>query len=140
MNTALIVGVTGIAGSALAESLVADGWKVLGLARNPERQEGVKPIAADLLDEAALRGKLSGAKPMHVFITSWLRQDTEAESIRVNGAMVRNILTAVGPAGVGPARCVGHGPEALPRTLRGLWERRPAQDAVPREPGSARRR
>jgi len=101
VNTALIVGATGIAGAALAERLVGDGWRVLGLARNPQPQQGVSAIAADLLDEAGLAVALAGETPSHVFITSWLRQKTEAENIRVNGAMVRNVLNAVrGPGSV----------------------------------------
>ena len=34
-----------------------------------------------------------------MFLTSWLRQPTEAENIRVNAGMVRNLLEAVRPAG-----------------------------------------
>jgi nucleoside-diphosphate-sugar epimerase len=37
---------------------------------------------------------LADVRPTHVFITAWLRQQTEAENMRVNGAMVRNLLTA----------------------------------------------
>ena len=99
MNTALIVGSTGIVGAALAGKLVAQGWAVLGLARRPQTQAGVKPIAADLLDPPALVAALAGETPTHVFLASWLRQDTEAENIRVNGAMVRNVLGALRPAG-----------------------------------------
>ncbi|MGY9049988.1 MAG: SDR family oxidoreductase, partial [Rhodobacterales bacterium] len=42
---------------------------------------------------------LEGLKPTHVFLTTWLRQATEAENIRVNGTMIRNLLDAVRPAG-----------------------------------------
>jgi nucleoside-diphosphate-sugar epimerase len=38
-------------------------------------------------------------RPSHVFITTWLRQPTEAENIRVNAAMVRNLLDAIRPGG-----------------------------------------
>lgn len=99
MNTALIVGATGIAGSTLATTLVEQGWQVLGLARHPRPQDGVTAISADLLDIEALKQALQGHNPTHIFITTWLRQETEAENIRVNGAMVRNILRAVGPVG-----------------------------------------
>jgi nucleoside-diphosphate-sugar epimerase len=60
---------------------------------------GVIPIAADLLDPASLAQGLAGQKPAQVFITTWLRQPTEAENIRVNAAMVRNLLDALRPAG-----------------------------------------
>ena len=100
MPTALIAGVTGIVGNNLAAHFIAQGWQVLGLARNPGADiPGLKPIAADLLDPANLKQALEAEKPTHIFLTSWLRQATEAENIRVNSAMVRNLLTAVAPAG-----------------------------------------
>ncbi|MFC6050254.1 NAD-dependent epimerase/dehydratase family protein, partial [Methylobacterium hispanicum] len=34
-GTALIVGASGIVGSATASLMAAEGWSVLGLARNP---------------------------------------------------------------------------------------------------------
>lgn len=98
-KTALVVGATGIQGSAIADKLVANGWTVLGLARTPQHHEGVTPVAADLLDPKALAQALKGHAPTHVFLTTWLRQDTEAENIRVNGTMVRNLLDAVREAG-----------------------------------------
>ncbi len=97
--TALIVGSSGIVGSAAARLLVSEDWNVLGLARRPMPQDGVTPITADLQDPAALTAALQGKAPTHVFLTSWLRQPTEAENIRVNAGMVRNLLEAVRPAG-----------------------------------------
>jgi nucleoside-diphosphate-sugar epimerase len=95
---ALIVGVSGIVGSALAEHLVAKGWAVLGLSRRPAEQTGVVAVAADLLVPEATRMALAPHAPTHVFISTWARQITEAENIRVNAAMVRNLLTALQPA------------------------------------------
>jgi nucleoside-diphosphate-sugar epimerase len=103
-RTALVAGISGIVGNNLARRLVRNGWTVHGLARRPESGvDGVHPIAADLLDPAALRTALADVRPTHVFITTWLRQPTEAENIRVNGAMVRNLLDALSPHG-----SVGH--------------------------------
>lgn len=98
-RTALVVGATGIQGSAIAARLVEGGWNVLGLARTPQQQDGVTTIAADLQNPEGLAQALEGARPTHVFLTTWLRQPTEAENIRVNAAMVRNLLDAVRPAG-----------------------------------------
>lgn len=93
---ALIAGVSGIVGNSLAERLVARGWEVHGLARRPpEDLAGVKPVAADLLDPEGLEAAIGGLDPSHVFIATWLRQATEAENCRVNGAMVRNLLDAL---------------------------------------------
>jgi nucleoside-diphosphate-sugar epimerase len=96
---ALIAGVTGIVGNNLAHQLLSNGWEVHGLARRPSADTaGINFIAADLLDPASLRSAVAPLEPSHVFITTWLRQPTEAENIRVNSAMVRNLLEAVSPA------------------------------------------
>lgn len=97
-NKALVVGASGIVGRATAGVLNEDNWQVCGLARKPVKQDGVTPIAADLLDPASLESALKGIAPSHVFISTWLRQATEAENIRVNAAMVRNLLDAVRPS------------------------------------------
>jgi nucleoside-diphosphate-sugar epimerase len=93
---ALVVGSTGIAGAALAEHLARqDDWMVFGLARRPGQSDGVQAVAADLLEEKGLTSALEGVQPTDVFFTAWMRQATEAENIRVNGAMVRNLLEAL---------------------------------------------
>jgi nucleoside-diphosphate-sugar epimerase len=97
-NHALIVGATGIIGSAASELLVEKGWTVSALARRPREMAGVRKIEADLLDAASLGEALQDTAPTHVFISSWLRQATEADNIRVNGTMVRNLLDALRPA------------------------------------------
>jgi nucleoside-diphosphate-sugar epimerase len=98
--TALIAGVTGIVGNNLATHLTSKGWDVLGLARRPSQNiPGIQPVTADLLDPASIKTALTGLKPTHIFITTWLRQSTEAENIRVNSAMVRNLLDVATRAG-----------------------------------------
>ena len=98
-GTALIAGVGGIVGNNLARHLLAEGWTVHGLARRPPSDiPGLQPVAADLTDPATL-ATLRDLRSSHVFITAWLRQATEADNIRVNGAMVRNLLDAVRPDG-----------------------------------------
>ena len=97
---ALVVGATGITGSALIQQLLQDGWEVHGLARNPAAlPAGVHGVSADLRDAQATRAALAGLHPTHVFITTWSRQANEAENIRVNAAMVRHLLDALQPAG-----------------------------------------
>ncbi len=91
-KTALVVGASGIVGSATARLLVDRGWRVHGLARRATEQGGVSPVVADLQDAAATKTALAAINPAAVFITTWLRQDNEAENIRVNAAMVRNLL------------------------------------------------
>ena len=95
---ALVVGASGIVGQNLAAELVKRGdWDVYGLARRPLELLGVTPVAADLQDPTSLREALKGTAPTHIFFASWLRQATEAENIRVNAGMVRNLLAAVAP-------------------------------------------
>ncbi|MCI0753894.1 SDR family oxidoreductase [Teichococcus vastitatis] len=97
-HSALVVGVSGIVGNNLARHLLERGWQVGGLARRPPSDiPGLQPLAADLLDAASLRTALAGQRPSHVFLTTWMRQPTEAENIRVNAAMVRNLLDALRP-------------------------------------------
>jgi len=99
-KTALIVGISGIVGGNLADLLLAGGgWKVYGVARRPGKREGVIPVAVDLQDADAARAALQDVRPTHVFLTTWLRQPTEAENIRVNSGMIRNVLEAVSDAG-----------------------------------------
>ncbi|WP_213881758.1 SDR family oxidoreductase [Pseudomonas sp. dw_358] len=126
--TALVVGSSGIVGSATARLLLAQGWTVAGLARRPSALPGLTPVSADLQDPAALSVALEGLAPSHVFLTTWSRQATEAENIRVNAAMVRNVLQALRPASsvrhvalvtglkhyLGPFEAYGKG--ALPQT------------------------
>lgn len=93
---ALVVGATGISGSALAQKLIDKSWTTYGLSRSENTSiPGLKTIAANLLDKDDLIQKLKDVRPTHVFITTWMRQDTEAENIRVNSAMVRNILDSL---------------------------------------------
>jgi nucleoside-diphosphate-sugar epimerase len=128
-QSALVVGASGIVGNNLARHLRHRGWQVHGLARRPPTDiDGVMPVAADLLDPASLRSALHGLRPAKVFFSTWLRQKTEAENIRVNRAMVRNLLEALSPSGsvshvalvtglkhyLGPFEAYGKG--ALPAT------------------------
>jgi len=92
-KTALIVGSTGIVGNSLAQQLVNGGWEVIGLARRPFNDvQGAATRAVDLLDRDHVRRALADVRPSHVFYASWSRQTTEAENIRVNGAMIRSVL------------------------------------------------
>ena len=99
MGSVLVVGASGIVGGAVSRVFSEAGWKVHGLARNPLRIEGVVPVRADLSDGDATHEALAGLSPDAVVLATWSRRETEAEMIEVNGAMVRNLLDAVRPAG-----------------------------------------
>ncbi|MBR0698159.1 SDR family oxidoreductase [Bradyrhizobium lablabi] len=99
-KSALVVGASGIVGNNLGQHLRNQGWQVYGLARRPPGDiAGMVAVAADLLDPASLRAALQDLRPTHVFISAWLRQNTEAENIRINSAMVRNVLGALSVTG-----------------------------------------
>jgi nucleoside-diphosphate-sugar epimerase len=98
-DKALIVGASGIIGSALTERLVDDGWPVAALARRPGVQTAVRAVAADLTDAEGTRVALADLAPTHVYITTWSRQANERENIRVNAAMVRHLLDGLRPSG-----------------------------------------
>lgn len=97
-NIALVVGSTGITGSNLAQELISQGWTTYGLARNPNTfVSGLIPVKADLLDEQSLADALEKISPTHIFFTTWMRNETEEENIRINSALVRNLLNVLSP-------------------------------------------
>ncbi|MFG6403053.1 MULTISPECIES: SDR family oxidoreductase [unclassified Microbacterium] len=98
-RSALVVGATGIGGSALVDLLSAQGWPVTALSRRPiAERPGVRPLSADLRSADDLARVLADEKPTHVFFTAWSRQETEEENIAVNGGMVRDLLAALSHA------------------------------------------
>jgi nucleoside-diphosphate-sugar epimerase len=98
---ALIIGATGIVGGNLAQHLLTRGdWHVTGLSRGRTAVlNGIESVTADLTSPESVAHALSGRQVSHVFFTAWSRQATERENIRVNGAMVRHVLDALGPSG-----------------------------------------
>lgn len=95
-STALVVGVTGIAGYNTAQALLAQGWRVVGLSRSPRYEiPGVEHVYGDVLDVDSVTAAIADKGITHLFFTTWSRQETEAENCRVNGAMLANTLLAV---------------------------------------------
>lgn len=122
--TALVVGATGIAGSALIERATELGWKVYGLSRRAVPGASYRAVEADLRDPGGLVRALADVRPTHVFYTSWVRMPTETENCQVNGAMIENVFAALKPHGsvrhaalmtglkhyLGPFEAYGQGP------------------------------
>lgn len=98
VRRALVVGASGISGQAVCRRLVADGWEVHGLNRSPVELPGVVPLPADLLDPDSL-APVAAIRPEAVFITTWMRMDSEAENIRVNGLAMAHLMHALEAAG-----------------------------------------
>jgi nucleoside-diphosphate-sugar epimerase len=98
-TTALVVGATGIGGSALVDQLLAAGTRVLALSRRPgAARDGLRWISADLRSADDLTRALATELPERVYFTAWSRQATEQENIAVNGGMVRDLLAALSHA------------------------------------------
>jgi nucleoside-diphosphate-sugar epimerase len=106
-KVALIVGVTGIVGNALADQLAEDNapggpWKVYGLARRPKpnwlNQSNLIYIQCNLLERKQTLAKLSPLHDVtHIFYVTWVNRDTEEESCEANGGMLRNVVDGLLP-------------------------------------------
>ena len=67
MSLALVTGATGLVGSHIAERLLADGWDVRALARDPDRARlelptAVRVVRGDVLDSRAFTQAAEGAR------------------------------------------------------------------------------
>jgi nucleoside-diphosphate-sugar epimerase len=99
-HSALIVGASGIIGRALSEHLLGNGWTVYGMSRGRTPvAPGCHSVIADLTDAESVAHVVTKLDVTHVFFTAWSRQANEKENIRVNGAMVRNVLEPLGRTG-----------------------------------------
>src|SRR4029079_15976976 len=79
----------------LAERVLADGWQVSGLCRDPSGLDArVAPLADHLAAGDAVAAAVRGTAPTHVFFTTWSRRATEVENCEANGLMLRNLLDA----------------------------------------------
>jgi nucleoside-diphosphate-sugar epimerase len=97
-RTALVVGSTGIVGQNLSRRLIDGGWEVLGLSRGRQVIDGVAGLPADLRDAEAVKSVLAGHDVTHVYLSAWIRHDTEAENVRVNGGIVENVFAGLAGA------------------------------------------
>jgi nucleoside-diphosphate-sugar epimerase len=140
-KTALVVGATGIVGGNLAALLDQQaGWVVYGMSRRPTAAGNVIPVRSDLQDAESVVRAVKDIAPTHVFLATWLRQPTEAENIRVNAGMVRNLLDAVSKSGSIEHVALVTGLKHYLGPFRGLRQRHIAGDAFSRGASAARYR
>lgn len=94
-----MVGASGIVGRNLAIHLAGweSGWTVFGLARQPVAITECRQSRRTCWDPSSLRSALYQLNPTHVYLSTWLRQPTDAENIRVNSQMIRNLLDVLSP-------------------------------------------
>ncbi|KAH9310591.1 hypothetical protein KI387_025626, partial [Taxus chinensis] len=106
-RVALVIGVTGIVGSSLAEILslsdIPGGpWKVYGVARRPKpdwfTNTPVHYIQCDVLNREETLEKISALKDVTtLFFVSWVNRETEEQNCEDNGRMFKNVLDALLP-------------------------------------------
>jgi len=111
VDTVLVVGASGLVGTAAVEKFLTDGWEVIASSRRrPEvhLDEPFQHLPVDLRDEAACRQAFGGlAKVTHVvyaavfekpgLIAGW----TEADQMATNLAMLRNVMEPLTGAATG---------------------------------------
>ncbi len=99
-NIALIVGATGLSGSYTGRHLKENGWTVVTVSRSEvDLPWSDRHIAADLKDAAGSKAALTAAADVtHVFFCIWSREANEAENVRVNAMMVRNLFDGLATA------------------------------------------
>jgi nucleoside-diphosphate-sugar epimerase len=103
-KVALVVGGQGVIGRNLMEHLAALGdWEVIGVSRRGGEPAGaVRHVAADLLDPADAKAKLSGlADVTHLFYAAYQDRPSWAELVPPNLAMLVNAVDAVEPVAPG---------------------------------------
>jgi nucleoside-diphosphate-sugar epimerase len=107
-NVALIVGATGLSGSYTGRHLKDKGWTVMTVSRSAaDLPWSDRHIAADLENGAKSKAALAPTKDVtHVFFCTWSRQANEAENVRVNAGMVRNLFEGIADAPVKHAALV----------------------------------
>jgi nucleoside-diphosphate-sugar epimerase len=95
---ALVVGATGIIGSAIMQRLsVADGWTTIGLSRSRRVAEGrARMLDVDLLDAQDCSSKLGALDHItHIFYAAYQARPSRAEEVAPNVRMLRNVIDAV---------------------------------------------
>ena len=130
-RTAFVTGASGFIGGALTHRLVAEGWRVLALARSDASAErvaglGAEPAAGDLDDPEAMRAAADGAELAFHAAAHVLEWGPRDDFVRANVTGTRNALDACRAAGV--RRFVHVGTEAgllAGRPLRNVDENAP---------------
>ena len=97
-HVALIPGVTGVVGRALARVLSADpDWSVIGVARRAPDDVPYPVVSADITDRSATAERLAACKEVtHVlYCARYAHVASVKEPVAANEDMMRNVLDAV---------------------------------------------
>jgi nucleoside-diphosphate-sugar epimerase len=97
-KVALVAGASGVTGRAILEHLdTCEDWRAYGLAsRMPDGADPKRFLAINLLDpDDCARKARELASVTHLFFAAYRQEPTEAGQVATNGAMLRNLLTAL---------------------------------------------
>ncbi len=100
-RTVLLTGVSGYAGGALREALLAGGWRVIGLSRRPGGTGGPRAgythLACDLTDAPAVGALLKDQPRPDLVIHAASRVSSRSDAGALNLRMIRSLLDALAP-------------------------------------------
>ena len=131
---ALVTGVSGFVGSAVARALAGAGWSVRGMARASSRGDNLDSfpgtlVEGDLRDAAAVERAVSGVDYVfHVAADYRIWAPDPGEIVRNNLATTRGVMQAALAAGVQRIVYTSSVATILPDPLGPADERRPATD------------
>jgi nucleoside-diphosphate-sugar epimerase len=97
-KVAIVAGASGIVGRGLVDHLASlEDWDLIGLARKAHDDSSrARLLLVDLLDLDDCKVKLGGlGQVTHLFYAAYQERPTESEQVAVNGAMLRNLVTAI---------------------------------------------
>lgn len=96
-KVALVAGATGIVGSKLVETLLAQQWQVIGLRRQQTQPTQPIPfVSVDLLDRTSSTLALAGLTDVtHIFYSAWLDAPDWASMVEPNVTMLRNLVQSI---------------------------------------------
>lgn len=103
LGTAVVAGVSGIVGLAIAGRLLGDGWRVIGISRRPPMPAipGLEHLPLDLGDASACRAALAAAAAgaTHVIYAGRAPDPDPAVEAARNTAMLVNLVEGIEAAG-----------------------------------------
>lgn len=145
MKTALVTGITGQDGSYLAEMLLAEGYRVVGAARDMSRAASLLPSALakdvelvqwDMMDQPGMARVLSDCRPVELYNCAAYSSgagmyDDPVGMGEVNGLAVSRMLEAIREVDAGIRFC-----QASSREIFGEASESPQSESTPGNPRS----
>lgn len=133
MKTVLVIGASGFVGGHLTRALLAAGYAVRCLVRNPAKAVGLasagcEVVPGDIADPAAVQRAVSGVEAVYISIHTLSPQPGSGAAQRfmdIEQTGVQNVISACrasGPPRVIYVTSLGISPAELSEWLRGRWQ------------------